>query len=293
MDIGYLGAFLGGILSLLSPCSVMLLPAFFAYAFTTPSKLMTRTGIFTLGLLATLVPLGVFSGVFGSLLGTNRHLLITVVGVLVIVVGAVQLAGLPIPGLNVRESAAADRTSAISVFFLGAVYAVAGVCTGPILGAVLMVASLGGSPIYGALLLTVYALGMVVPLAILTLLWQKYGASASKWMRPRTVHIGRWQNSLVAIITGVLSIALGAFLLVTDGTAALGGLVSVGTQYRMESALGRFGAAVPDWVFALMAAIALAVMVTLIVRKGKDKGNVTPNTEPAVQVNEKVTAKRD
>ena len=45
MDIGYLGALLGGVLSLLSPCSVMLLPAFFAYAFTDPATLVARTAI--------------------------------------------------------------------------------------------------------------------------------------------------------------------------------------------------------------------------------------------------------
>ena len=65
MDIGYLGAFLGGLLSLLSPCSVMLLPSFFAYAFVHPSTLVTRTGVFYLGLITTLVPLGVFAGTVG------------------------------------------------------------------------------------------------------------------------------------------------------------------------------------------------------------------------------------
>ncbi len=33
-QIGLLGAFLGGVLALLSPCSALLLPSFFAYAFT-------------------------------------------------------------------------------------------------------------------------------------------------------------------------------------------------------------------------------------------------------------------
>ncbi|WP_009945137.1 hypothetical protein [Saccharopolyspora erythraea] len=32
-EIGLVGAFLGGLLSLLSPCSALLLPSFFAYAF--------------------------------------------------------------------------------------------------------------------------------------------------------------------------------------------------------------------------------------------------------------------
>lgn len=264
MDIGYVGAFLGGILSLLSPCSVMLLPAFFAYAFSSPTKLMARTGIFTLGLLTTLVPLGVFSGIFGSLLGANRGALINTVGSLIVIVGIIQLLGVPIPGFSMREKAGTDRTSAVSVFLLGAVYAVAGVCTGPILGAVLMMASLGGSAAYGALLLSIYALGMVTPLVILTLVWQKFGAGATRWMRPRMVRIGRWQNSLVAVITGLLSIGLGLLLLLTDGTTALGGFVSVSTQFRLESELGSFAAGVPDWVFAAAAGIVLAAIVLII-----------------------------
>ncbi len=274
MDIGFLGAFLGGVLSLLSPCSVMLLPAFFAYAFTSPAKLVSRTGIFTLGLLTTLVPLGVFSGIFGSLMGENRGLLITIVGGLIIAIGLVQLLGVPIPGLSVAEGAGADRTSAVSVFFLGAVYAVAGVCTGPILGAVLMMASLGGSPVYGAILLSVYAIGMVTPLVILTVIWKKFGSGVTTWMRPRMVHIGRWQNSLTSIVTGSLSIVLGLLLLFTDGTAALGGLVSVSTQFRLESELGRITQAVPNWAFAVVAALVLlAVIIAVRVRRNRTAGS--------------------
>ncbi len=269
IDIGLVGAFLGGVLSLLSPCSVMLLPAFFAYAFTSPAKLLSRTGIFILGLLTTLVPLGVFSGIFGSLLGENRSLLITVVAGLIIVIGLIQLLGISLPGLSMREAAGTDRTSVVSVFLLGAVYAVAGVCTGPILGAVLMMASLGGSAGYGALLLAVYALGMVFPLLVLTLVWQRWGAGATRWMRPRLIRIGPWENSLVAVVTGLLSIGLGTLLLVTDGTANLGGLVSISTQFRLESAVANLGAAVPNWAFALGAALILTLVIWLVRRRNR------------------------
>ncbi|MET1018427.1 MAG: cytochrome c biogenesis protein CcdA, partial [Microterricola sp.] len=78
MDIGYLGALLGGVLSLLSPCSVMLLPAFFAYAFTDPATLVARTGLFYLGLVTTLVPLGVLAGAVGAFLLANQGLLVTI-----------------------------------------------------------------------------------------------------------------------------------------------------------------------------------------------------------------------
>lgn len=265
MDIGYFGAFVGGILSILSPCSVMLLPAFFAYAFTDRTKLLSRTGLFTLGLLATLIPLGVFSGVFGSLLGAHRNVLITTVAVLIMVVGALQLFAVPIPGLSRSGGADANSTSGFSVFVLGTVYAVAGVCTGPILGSVLMIASLGGSAAYGAIVLTIYALGMVVPLVIITLLWQKFGAGAMRWLRPRTLTIGRWSNSWPVIITGLLSIGLGVLLLTTEGTAKLSGLVSIDTQFAIESRIGLASQQVPDWVFIVGAIVLILVVLGVTV----------------------------
>lgn len=264
----------------------MLLPAFFAYAFTDPKQLIARTGIFTLGLLTTLIPLGVFSGVFGSLLGAHRGALITTVGVIVIIVGLIQLAGIPIPGLTRQGKASADNSSGLSVFLLGAVYAVAGVCTGPILGSVLMVASLGGSALYGGTLLTLYAFGMVLPLLILTLLWRKFGARAMRWVRPRMLTIGKWQNSWPVIITGLLSIGLGLLLLLTNGTASLGGLVNINTQYAIESQLGKVSSQVPDWWFAVAAIVLLLTTAILAwFRRHREKRiTVDENEEQQVSV---------
>jgi cytochrome c biogenesis protein CcdA len=58
VEVSYPAAFLGGVLSLLSPCSALLLPAFFAYAFQSRGKLLAKTAVFYLGLATTLVPLG-------------------------------------------------------------------------------------------------------------------------------------------------------------------------------------------------------------------------------------------
>ena len=286
MDVGYLGAFLGGVLSLLSPCSVMLLPAFFAYAFTDRSRLLSRVALFLFGLLVTLIPLGVFSGVLGSLLGEHRGILITVVAVLVILVGVLQVGGVPIPGLARRESTDADRTSGVSVFLLGCVYAVAGVCTGPILGSVLLIASVGGSPLYGAVLLAIYAVGMVLPLLLLTLLWRRFGSRVMRWMRPRMLRIGRWQNSWTVILTGLLSIGLGVLLLLTDGTANLGGVVSIGTQYALESAVSVAASRVPDAWFAVGAFVLLGVVAAAVLlhrRRRPDGASPTEGAAEAVE----------
>ena len=193
IDIGLAGALVGGVLSLLSPCSVMLLPAFFAYAFGSVRQILARTAIFYLGLVTTLVPLGVFASALGGLITTNRQTLISVVATLIIIAGLVLLLGITVP-LPGRLGAASlnqpgRQVSTLATFLLGTVYAVAGACAGPILGSVLLVASLG-SPLYGAALMAMYALGMCLPLVVLAVLWGRLGARAMRWLRPRTVEIG-------------------------------------------------------------------------------------------------------
>ncbi|MGN0097387.1 MAG: cytochrome c biogenesis CcdA family protein [Corynebacterium sp.] len=272
MDIGYTGAFLGGILSLLSPCSVLLLPAFFAYAFTSPTKLIGRTAVFYAGLAATLVPLGVFSGTLGFLVTTHRSTLIAIVSVVVIVLGLWQLSGIPFPGMVRVRAQSGDRTSPTSVFALGAVYAVSGVCAGPILGSVLMVAALGGNAVYGGVMLALYALGMTVPLFILAFLWKRAGSRVRSLVKPRKISIGVWENTWTMLISGVLSVAIGVFLLVTDGTADLGGVFTIGTQYEAESSLSSWSQNISDIWFVVGAVVVLVVLLLWRALRGNRPG---------------------
>lgn len=257
MDIGYLGALLGGLLSLLSPCSVMLLPAFFAYAFSNPATLVARTGVFYLGLITTLVPLGVLAGTVGAFLMQHRTTLLVVVAVIVIAFGLVQLIGLQLPGLG-REGRRGDAGRVFAVYVLGTAYGVAGVCTGPILGSVLMIAAVGANPVYGGLLLMVYAVGMALPLLLLALIWKRWGGRVRAALRPRTVTIGRWTNSWHALVSGALSVVLGILLLFVARDPEGGGLLPIGVQYRLETGAARAGAGADNLVvLGIAAAVAI------------------------------------
>ncbi|UUZ44330.1 hypothetical protein LP422_17985 [Janibacter limosus] len=57
-EVGVLAALAAGVLALLSPCSALLLPSFFAYAFASRRAIPARTVVFYLGLLITPVPRG-------------------------------------------------------------------------------------------------------------------------------------------------------------------------------------------------------------------------------------------
>jgi cytochrome c-type biogenesis protein len=256
VSIGYAGALVGGVLTLLSPCSVMLLPAFFAYAFSTPTRLLARTFVFYLGLIATLVPVGVLAGTVGAFLMEHRTVLVIGAASIVIVLGLAQLVGLRLPAL--ARGGAAEGTSSVSVFILGSVYGVAGVCAGPILGSVLTVAAVGGNAIYGGILLAVYALGMTVPLFVLALVWDRLRVTERGWLKPRMVHIGRWRNSVLMVVSGVLSIGIGVLLLLTDGTAGLGGILSIGDQFTAESWVLSTSSGVSNLIFGLVAIVVLA-----------------------------------
>ncbi|TLQ45031.1 cytochrome c biogenesis CcdA family protein [Streptomyces marianii] len=272
-DIGYLAAFLGGLLALLSPCSALLLPAFFAYSIDTTSRLVARTCVFYAGLATTLVPLGAAGSFAGRLFYGHRDLLVAVGGWLIIALGVAQLAGLGFASRRLAEAGGRIRpTTALSVYALGAVYGLAGFCAGPILGSVLTVAALSGSPAYGGLLLAVYALGMAVPLFVLALLWERYDLSRRRWLRGRTLRVaGRFELHSTSALSGLFFIVLGAVFLVFDGTTALPGLLSVDDSFAVEQWASSAGRAVPDWVLLALVVAAAAIVLAVRGLRGRDR----------------------
>lgn len=281
MSLSLLGAFLGGVLTLLSPCSVMLLPAFFAYAFSSPGALLARTGVFFLGLATALVPLGLLAGSLGAWVNQHRFTLVSVAAVLVILLGAAMLLGVRMPGM-MRQRGAASASIA-SVFALGTVYGLAGVCAGPMLGAALAFAAFGGNALAGGLVLLVFAAGMTVPLLVLALLWERLPA-VRRLVRPRELVIGRWRNAWTNIVGGALTIGIGVLLLVTQGTTSLGGVLGATDQARLESEVMRFSTAVPDWVVVALFVVLAGVWVAVAVaRRRKDSERNDLGAEPQAQ----------
>ncbi|MFB8027350.1 MULTISPECIES: cytochrome c biogenesis CcdA family protein [unclassified Streptomyces] len=260
-DIGYFAALLGGLLALVSPCSALLLPAFFAYSVDSASRLLARTGVFYAGLATTLVPLGAAGSYAGRLFYGHRDALVLGAGWLIIGLGVAQIAGLGFASRRMAELSGRIRpTKALSVYALGAVYGLAGFCAGPVLGSVLTVAAVSGSPVYGGLLLAVYALGMAVPLFVLALLWDRFDLGRRAWLRGRPLRAGRFEVHSTSLLSGLFFAGLGVLFLVYDGTAALPGLLDVDASFAVEEWARRAGERVSD-----AAALGAAVVVVLLV----------------------------
>jgi cytochrome c biogenesis protein CcdA len=275
IEIGYLAAFLGGVLTLISPCSALLLPAFFAYAFDRPSQLLARTGVFLLGLLTTLVPLGVGASFATRLLFDHRSTIITVAGWALVGFGIVTVlgGGVAFGAAQRVQQRFAGRASTGAVLGLGAVYGFAGFCSGPILGAVLTVAAADGRPLHGGALLAVYALGMAGPLFLLALGWDRFELGRRRWLRGRAVGLGRFRVHSTSLVSGLLFVAVGAIFLRTDGTASgIPGLPSTTEVERAAQTWSRqLGDVVPDLaVLGVVGAIALTVLVRRALRLGRE-----------------------
>jgi cytochrome c biogenesis protein CcdA len=277
VEVSLLAAFFGGVLSLLSPCSALLLPAFFAYAFSGGGELVWKTGLFYLGLAATLVPLGMGVSAVSALFYGHRAALIAISGALLIAFGSLQLLGRGFtagPLARLRSRIRGD--SAGAVFALGAVYGFAGFCSGPILGAVLTVAAASGGAARGALLLAVYAAGMAAPLFLLALFWDRLDLGSRRWLRGREISVGKLRLHTTNVVSGAMFILLGTLFIAYEGTSALSGLYESNGATDLAFAAQRWADGVAQRIpapalLAVLAALLGALLFRRHLRRGEGK----------------------
>lgn len=267
LEISLPVAFAGGILSILSPCSAFLLPAFFALAFSSPARLLAQAGLFFLGLATIFVPLGLGVSAVAGLFVGQRDLVIVLAGALLVGLGIYVLAGGGFelaPGIAGRLHGVQGPWAAYAT---GLAYGFAGFCTGPILGAVLTVAAASDQILVGGLLLATYAAGMAVPVFLLAVVWDRWRLGERRWLRGASVRLGSMEMPLTRALSGVLFIAVGIVYVAFRGSSALGELYAdaglTDISHGVELELAR-GAALP-----LVAVLALViVLVAWPLRRG-------------------------
>lgn len=274
MDIGFLTALLGGALALLSPCGALLLPAFFASTAGSGPRLWAHGGLFSLGLLVVLVPLGLGAGALGAIFASHRSAIVIGASILMILLGLIQIIGFGfdparfVPGAQQLQQQANQRTGWTKTFLLGAVSGVAGLCAGPILGAVLTLAAAKNDIWAAGTLLAVYGLGMVVPLMILAMVWNKLSQQGKSRLRGRTFTVLGRELHTTSVVTGIIIIGVGILFWTTNGLVNMPELLPAGTSAWLQERSSMLSNPLVDIALLLLVVgIVLAVWIRARYRK--------------------------
>ena len=244
-------AFLAGLFSFLSPCTLPILPAYFAFTFQAQKQnVVLMTVSFFLGLATTLSLLGASATALSLLLLRNLGSITRFGGLVIIVFGVLSLLGKGFAGPQIQERPA---STALGSYLYGATFALGWTaCVGPILGAILtLLATQGIAVIQGVVLAFIYSLGLGLPLILVSTFFSRLGQGSRFWKvlrgRAFSLQLGKFQLELhtTSVLSGLLLIGMGYLLasgqLTTITNVAAGNDLSLWVIQMEERLRGLFG----------------------------------------------------
>jgi cytochrome c biogenesis protein CcdA/thiol-disulfide isomerase/thioredoxin len=238
--IPFLIAWLGGVLTIVSPCILPVLP----FVFARTGKPFLQSGLpLLVGMAATFSAVGALAAVGGGwAVAANQYGRIAALVVLALFGLTLLLPRLsdsmtrPLVALGARLSETAQGADNKSTIWASLLLGVAtgllwAPCAGPILGLILTGAALQGASVHTSLLLLSYAAGAATSLALALVVGGKVFATMKK-----SLHISEWvkRGLGVAVLAGVAAIAAHA------DTGFLTHLSLTGTNSLEQSVLDRF-----------------------------------------------------
>lgn len=228
-------AFLAGLLSIITPCVLPLVPGYLsAVSAVEVNRLgeprvgwrVARASIpFLLGFTVVFVVLGAGAAALGGLLDLNRRA--ELAGFILVVLGVAFLGLLPWPERVVAPGLLGRANSRGSGALLGAAFAVcAAPCIGTVLASVLVLAGNAETALKGSLLLAAYSAGLGIAFVLAAVAFVR-AMSAFRWLRD--------QYRIIRVASGAALVVLGLLLFFhRDGWLRVGvnralELVGIGT----------------------------------------------------------------
>src|SRR3989338_3180534 len=222
-------AFIGGILSFLSPCVLPLIPGYISFLSglsleelrggAERSKVIRKAGLtsifFVMGFSVVFISLGASASFIGRLLSTHAKFFTKIAGLAIVILGLHLTGILNIGRLNVERRLRVKRFSPgiLGAFLIGLAFAFGWTpCIGPILAGILTLAATQKTVLKGMLLLTVYSAGLGIPFII-----TGFSVGLFTQFFQRYKRLIRWGE----IAAGLLLIAVGALIFTNNLTTLL------------------------------------------------------------------------
>lgn len=184
-NISTLLIFMEGFLSFFSPCVLPLIPVYISYLAGNGKrisndgtiiyerrKVLFNTLFFVLGISSVFFLLGLSFSALGSFFNKNRSLLSKIGGIIIIIMGLVQLDIIKLNFLKIEKRIHLNidslKMNPLLAYIMGFTFSFAWTpCVGPALSSVLILASNSASAFMGSLLVLVYTLGFIIPFIFL------------------------------------------------------------------------------------------------------------------------------
>ena len=182
-------ALVAGSIALFAPCCVsVMLPAYFAAGFHNRRALVAMTFVFAAGVATVILPIALGAVAFRRLFAAQHSTIYVVGGLFMLALALYLLWGgkihFPMPGRR-----AGNKSGPVAVYSLGAFSGVAGACCAPVLAGVIALSGLAASFGWALVLGLTFVFGMVAPLFVISLLWERYDWRSSPLFRPRNFRL--------------------------------------------------------------------------------------------------------
>src|SRR3989338_8076153 len=229
-NLSFFVAFIGGMISVLLPCTLAILPAFFAYTFKERKEITKMTLVFFAGFSMIFIVLGIFAAAIGETLTSIQILetknLIFISGALLIVFGIMTILGKGFSFIKIDKKTGHDIAG---IFTFGILFGLGwSACLGPVLAGILLIASTFHNYFYSAALLFFYSLGLFVPLFLISILFDKYNLTQKAWVKGKEFEVKIFGKTFfmhtTKIVAGILLIASGLTFIVFNGTSVINNL---------------------------------------------------------------------
>lgn len=261
-------AFGGGLLSFVSPCTLPVLTAYFAFAFQSDrSRIAANTLAFMLGLGTTFSLFGAVGFALGRVLLQNQQLIMLVGGALILIFGVMSLLGRGFGGVTTATGSEIQPHSATvrGSYLFGLTFAVGwSSCVGPILGSVLTLAAQTTSVWNGMMLLFIYTLGLGLPLLLVSTFFGRMSRQSLFW-RLLKGKGWQWDTHVIAV----------AFIWALAGWRILVALVEYAFR-RLDFFAGQNFTAFHE--FGLLAVALLAAVLWVFTSPGERRTTVHLHT---------------
>ena len=223
-NLSFFVAFIGGIISVLLPCTLAILPAFFAYTFKERKEITKMTLVFFAGFSSMFIILGIFAAAVGETLTSiqlaDTKILIIIAGIFLIIFGIMTVLGKGFTFIKIDKRTGHDI---FGVFSFGVLFGLGwSACLGPVLAGILLIASTFHNYFYSAALLFFYSLGLFVPLFLISILFDKYNLTQKAWVKGKEFEVTLFGKNFfihtTKIIAGILLIGSGFIFIEFNGT---------------------------------------------------------------------------